>query len=66
MNQFVKQYCTVHRVHYPTQKIGDIKYTGTRVYRVSNIREHLPKSVYIFEKWTRVIYDGQPARPKRR
>lgn len=49
MTEFVKQYCHVHEFHYPIQKIGDIKYlTGTRVYRISNIKEHFPKSVHIF------------------
>ena len=62
MTQFVKQYYAVRGVHYPTQKIGDIKYhTGNRVYRVSNIREHFPNSIHIFRRWTKVIYDGQPA-----
>ena len=61
----MKQYCHVHGVHYPTQKIGDIKYhTGTRVYRVLNIREHFPKSLHIFGRWAKVIYVGQPARPR--
>ena len=49
MTEFIKQYCHVHGVRYLIQKIGDIKYhNGTRVYRVSNIRECFPKSVHIF------------------
>lgn len=67
MTKFVRQFCTVHGVHYPTQKIDDIKYrTGTRVYRVSNIKEHIPRSVHIFGRWSKVIYDGQPSRQSRR
>ena len=66
MNDFVRQYAEFRRVHYPTQKIGDIKFhTGTRVYRCTKIKEHLPKAVHIFGRWTKIIYNGQPARQKK-
>lgn len=65
MDAYVKQYCTVHGVHYPFQKIDDIKYhIGTRVYRVSDIVEHLSKANHIFGRWVRIIYDGQPDRKR--
>ena len=56
----VRQNCSIHGVHYPYQKIDDITYkTGTRVYRVSNINEHFPKTDHIFGRWVRIIYDNQ-------
>ena len=65
MNEFVGQHFDFTKVHYPTQQIDGIKYhTGTRVYWCSNIKNHLPKSVHIFGRWARVIYNGQPARQK--
>ena len=58
MDAYVKQFCTVRGVHYPFQKIDDIKYhNGTNVYRVSTITEHLPKADHIFGRWVRIIYD---------
>ena len=65
LDAYVKQFYTAHGVHYPFQKIDDIKYhTGTRVYRISNIKEHLPRADHIFGRWVRIIYDGQPGRKK--
>ena len=61
MNAYVRQHCSVHGVHYPHQKIDDIKYhTGTRVCHVSNIFEHFPKVDHIFGRWVRIVYDDQP------
>ena len=66
MNDFVRQYAEFRGVHYPTQEIGDIKFhTGTRVYRCTKIKEHFPKAVHIFGRWTKIIYNGQPARQKK-
>ena len=66
MNDFVRQYAEFRGVHYPTQEIGDIKFhTGTRVYRCKKIKEHFPKAVHIFGKWTKIMYNGQPARQKK-
>ena len=40
---------------YTYQKIDDIKYhTGTRVYRVTNITEHFPKTDHIFGRWVKL------------
>ena len=65
MTEYVNQNCHVHGFHYPIQSIEDIEYrTGTRVYCVSNIREHFPRSVHIFGRWCQVIYDGQPSKEK--
>lgn len=65
MDKFVKQYCHGCGVHYPTQRIADIKYrTGTRAYRVSYIRERFPKAVDIFGRWAKIIYNVQSARQK--
>ena len=65
MDSYVKQYCSVHRVHYPYQTIKNIKHhTATRVYRVSNITKHFPKADHIFGRWVWIIYDGQPDRRK--
>ena len=62
-NSYARQHCTVHGVHYPHQKIDDIKYhTGTRVCRVSRIMDHFSKAEHIFGRWIRIIFDGQPDR----
>ena len=45
--------------------LDDIKYhTDTRVYWVSPIIEHFPKTEYIFGRWVWIIYDGPPDRKK--
>ena len=57
LKAYVQEYCTVHGVHNPHQKINDITYkTSTRV---SNITDHLPRSKHIFGRLVRIIYDGQ-------
>ena len=67
ITEYVNQNCHVHGVHYPIQSIKGIEYrTGTRIYCVSNIREHFPRSDHIFGRWCRVIYGGQPSKEKRR
>lgn len=57
---YVRQNCSIHGLHYSYQKTDDITYkTGTRVYRVSNINEHFPKTERIFGRWVRIMYDNQ-------
>ena len=66
MTCYVKEYCYVHGVHYPRQRIRDITYhTGTRAYKCSSIKEHFQKAVPIFGRWVRVLYDRQHDRKRK-
>ena len=35
------------------------------MYQCTKIKEHFPKAVHIFGRWTKIIYNGQPARQKK-
>ena len=62
MTRFVKQHATViGNPRYPLKELEDIKYfTGTRVYRVIRITQHIPRLISLFGRQIKCIYDGQP------
>ena len=59
---FVKQYATVvGDPQYPVKTAQDIEYmTGTRVYRVHSITQHIPQLVNLFGTQIKCIYTAQP------
>ena len=62
MMDFVKQYATVvGDPRYPVKTAQDIEYmTGTRVYRVHSVTEHIPQLVNLFGTQIKCIYAAQP------
>lgn len=62
MTRFVKQHATViGNPRYPLKELEDIKYfTGTRVYRVIRITQHIPRLISLSGRQIKCIYDGQP------
>ena len=62
MTEFVAQHATVvANPRYHTKKLAEIEYfTGTRVYRVHTIRNHIPCLLSLFGRQIKCIYTGQP------
>ena len=59
LTECVEQHVTVAgQPRYPTKKLGDIEYlTGTRVYRVHSIIEHIPRLIPLFGTQIKCIYN---------
>ena len=62
MTRFVQQHATIIGIpRYPLKKLEDIKYlTGTQVYRVIRITQHIPRLISLYGRQIKWIYDGQP------
>ena len=62
LTHFVEQRATVFgNPRYPKKKLGDIEYlTGTRVYRVYNITQHILRLLSLFGRQIKCVYDDQP------
>ena len=62
LTEFAEQHATVvGRPRYPTKQLGEIKYlTGTRVYRVHSIVNHIPRLISLFGRQINCIYNNQP------
>ena len=62
LTEFVEQHATVvGKPRYPRKKLGEIEYlTGTRVYRVHSIVQHIPRLISLFGRQIKCIYTNQP------
>ena len=62
MTDFVKQYATVvGDPRYPIKTVQGIDYlTGTRIYRVHSITQHIPRLINLFGRQIKCIYTAQP------
>ena len=62
MTDFVKQFATVvGNPRYPQKSLHGIHYmTGTRVYRLHSIQEHIPRVIDLFGRKIKCIYTSQP------
>lgn len=62
MTQFVEQHATVvGNPRYPIKRLDETEYlTGTKVYRVHKIQQHIPCLISLFRRQIKCIYDGKP------
>ena len=62
VKELLSNYATIiGQTYYPVETYDGTKYrTGTRVYTVIKIKEHLPLKHYQFGRHLRIRYDGQP------
>ena len=62
VKELLSNYATIiGQTYYPVETYNNTKYrTGTRVYTVIKIKEHLPLKHYQFGRYLRIRYDGQP------
>ena len=62
LTEFVEQHATVvGKPRYPPKKLGEIEYlTGTRVYRVHSIVQHIPRFISLFGRQIKCIYTNKP------
>ena len=62
MTEFVEDHAiVVGHPRYSRKNLDGIEYlTGTRVYRVHTIRQHIPRLIKLFGSQIKCIYDGQP------